>query len=156
MNDSHRAVCCVDALASSSSRSEGVDSKILRLYMNVELQTTDSLLTRADKHMEIIKQKTSVTSFGCGKTMTVMVPVWIRCILEDRPTSGILCTLCVPPSCFRCLYTLSPAILTAAWCSPPEGRQIMRRPSNLYHKFTQKAKRFELKNINRLVKNSSF
>ena len=52
--------------------------------------------------------------------MTVMVPVWIRCILEERPTSGILCTRCVPPSCFRCPYTLSPAILTAAWCKPPE------------------------------------
>ena len=60
------------------------------------------------------------TSTGWGRMMTVMVPVWIRCILEERPTSGILCTRWVPPSCFRCLYTLSPAILTAAWCKPPE------------------------------------
>lgn len=99
------------------------------------LATSDRCVTWADK-MGIITQRTSVTSFGCGKTMTVMVPVWMRCILDDRPTSGILCTLCVPPSCFRCLYTLSPAILMAAWCSPPENRQIVQRLLN--HKFTQR------------------
>lgn len=70
-----------------------------------------------------------------------MVPVWMRCILEERPTSGILCTRWVPPSCFSRLYTFSPAILAAAWCRPPEGDRGGALTRQMLH-FVMKKKEF--------------
>ena len=44
-----------------------------------------------------------VTSSGWGRTITDIVPVWIRCIRDDSPTSGIRWTRWIPPSYFKCL-----------------------------------------------------
>lgn len=115
MNYSDRAVCCVDMLASSSTRSLGVNSQVLLVncerYLTKTCRSNNNLQSNIiwriihslNKTFLILKSKRMIvssvccTSVGWGSTATVMVLV---CIRPCFSVLGTLWTRWTPPSNF--------------------------------------------------------